>query len=296
VSSEGIDAALDARPTRRLPSLRDRWLFVGGGVLLVMLVLSFLAPSIAGHGPNTFVASPNLSPSGAHPFGTDSYGRDVFVRTFVAARIDFLIAAIAVGVSVAGGTFVGVLVGMARTGKLRWALGLATDAVLAFPAIVLVLSLVVAFGAERSILGLPAGVPALLVALFVVGWAVYARLAVAQTLSLRDRDFVRACTLMGYPRRRIVLRHVLPNVLPVALAYAVADAVVVITVTASLAFIGAGPQPPTAEWGEMIYESRSNIGTAWWGAVCPGVALVVSALALSTMAAALLTRVGGDRR
>lgn len=296
MSGESIPAQIAVRPTRRLPSLGDRWLIVGGGVLMLMLVLSFTVEAIAGHGANSFVAPPNAPPSGAHPFGSDGYGRDVFVRTFVAARIDFLIAAVAVGVSVAGGTLAGVLAGMARSGSVRWALGLATDAVLAFPALVLVLALVVAFGAQRSLLGLPAGVPALLVALFVIGWAVYARLALAQTLSLRDREFVRACTLMGYPRRRIVARHVLPNVMPVALAYAIGDAVVVIAVTASLAFIGAGPQPPTAEWGQMIYEARADIGTAWWSAVFPGLALVLSALALSAMAAALLTRVGGEGR
>ena len=169
------------------------------------------------------------------------------------------------------------------------------DAIISFPFVVLVLALVVTLGADRSILGLPAGLAPALFAFCLTGWAYYARIARSQAMALRERDFVVAARLMGYSETRIVLRHVLPAVIGTSIAYAVGDAIVTVAFTASLSLLGAGVQPPTPEWGQMMYEARSYLQTAWWITLFPALALVVSGIALSLVGDALLKRVEGER-
>ena len=144
------------------------------------------------------------------------------------------------------------------------------DAIIAFPGVILILALVVVIGPNRTLGPLPAGLPSLFAALFAAGWALYARLARGEVLALRNRDFVTATRLLGYSNTRIVTRHLLPTVIRTTATYAVADAILVIITTASLAFLGAGVQPPTAEWGAIMYEGRSVLATAWWVSTMPG--------------------------
>jgi peptide/nickel transport system permease protein len=285
-----------ARVARRMPIPSDAGLLVGVAVLVLMLVLAFLLPVVTGNSPDDFAGKPYTSPSPGHPFGTDQFGRDVMVRTFAAAKVDYLIAFLAVAVSLVIGTTVGVLIAVLHGGVLDWILSRVVDAVIAFPLVILVLALVVAIGVDRSAPGLPAGTPALLIALFTFGWAFYARLAHAQALSLREREFVVAAQMMGYSQTRIIVRHMLPNVLSTATAYAVGDAVFIIGATASLAFLGAGVQPPTPEWGQIMFEARGVLKTAWWTSVFPGVALVVTGLALALIADGLIGRLEGRSR
>jgi len=285
-----------ARVARRLRLPSDVGLLIGVGTLAAMLALAFLLPVVTGYGTNEFAGAPYQAPSLSHPFGTDQFGRDVMVRTFAAAKVDYMIAFLAVGVSLLIGTTIGVVIGVVHGGVVDWLLSRLVDAVIAFPLVILVLALVVAVGPEKSAPGLPAGTPALLIALFVFGWAFYARLAHAQALSLREREFVVAARMMGYSRTRIVMRHMLPNVLATATAYAVGDAVFIIGATASLAFLGAGVQPPTPEWGQIMFEARGVLETAWWTSVFPGLALVVTGLALALIADGLIQRLEGGSK
>jgi peptide/nickel transport system permease protein len=267
------------------------WIAIGS--LALIAGLGFLLPLITGYPVDGFVALPYESPSTAHPFGTDSYGRDVMVRTFAASHVDYLVAIVSVGFSAFVGTAVGVLCTASRSRAVEWSVMRLTDAVISFPFIILVLALVVVFGDTLAVPGLADGLPALLLAICVTGWAYYARLARAETLSLRERDFIVAARSMGFSHARIVLRHLFPTVLMTALAYAVGDAIVTVSLTASLSFLGAGVQPPTPEWGQMMYEGRDALQSAWWITAFPALLLAISGLLLAVIADGAIKRLRG---
>jgi peptide/nickel transport system permease protein len=263
---------------------------VGLGIVVAMALLGVLVPIVSPYGPNEFVAPPLEGASWSHPFGTDALGRDLFTRTFAAARVDLVVAAVAVTASLLLGSTVGMVVTFARR---RWAETLLmriVDVIIAFPFLVLVLTLVLVFGSTKSWGPLPAGLPALLVGVIVWDWTVYARLARAETRRVRDADYIVAARVIGYPSRRILRRHVMPQVMRPALAYAVADAVIVLITTAGLPFVGAGVQPPTAEWGSMMFEGRTVLQSAWWVVIVPGLALAITGIGLSLLADGMLAR------
>lgn len=262
---------------------------VGLVILGLVILLSIFVPVFDHYGPDDLSAAPFLAPSLAHPFGTDDFGRDVFVRVWAGGRLDLAIAVIVVGCSLLFGTFIGVASGASRR---RWVDGVAmrfVDAIVAFPFIILILALLVIIGQSRAVWILPPGAPAVIIAVSIVGWTVYARLARAQTLALTERDFVTAARMLGYPQSRIVRRHLLPIVFRTTSSYAVVDLIIVIITTASLAFLGAGVQAPTPEWGSIMFEGRAFLATSWWITVMPGVILALTGLAVSLIADALLT-------
>lgn len=302
-------ATVDSRPTvsggrvdLRRPRYRralaritsqPRGILVGTAVLVAVPLLGWLLPWITGYAPHEFVDVPLLAPSLAHPFGTDEYGRDVMVRAFAASHVDYLIAAVTVGVSALVGSAVGVFSACVRARGVDWIIMRLADAVISFPLLVLVLALVVVFGDDLSLPGVPQGMPALLAALVAIGWAYYARLARSQAVSLRSREFVVAAQQMGYSDLRIAVRHLLPTVMTVTLAYSVGDAITAVAIASSLSFFGAGVAPPTPEWGQMMYEGRGLIDSAWWITTFPGLIVVSMGLALSLAADGLAARLGG---
>jgi peptide/nickel transport system permease protein len=268
----------------RLGRAPDWVVVVAASVPVLIVVLGYLLPVVTGYAPDEFVAQPLLPPSPAHPFGTDTFGRDVMVRTFAASHTDYLIAVLGVGAAALLGSVIGVFVASSRIKGVDWVAMRLTDGVIAFPFTVLALSFVVVLGSNSSVLGLPQGMPALLAAYVFVGWAYYARIARAQTVSLRSRDFVAAGRQMGFSDARIAVRHILPIVLATTMAYAVGDAIITVALTASLSFLGAGIAPPTPEWGQMMYEGRGLIETAWWLTAFPSLMLVLSGLSVAVIA------------
>jgi len=264
-------------------------------MLAVAIGASVFVPLLATYSPGAIVAAPYSAPSASHPFGTDTLGRDVLVRVFSAGRLDLAIAAVTVLLSIALGCVVGVIAGAARRRWVDVVLMRFVDAVIAFPFLVLVLVLIVIVGSTRSFGPLPAGAPAAVCGIVLGNWAFYARLARGQCLALRDSDFVLAARLLGLPPRRILLRHLLPPILRVIAAYAVADAVMVITVVASLSYIGVGIQSPAPEWGTIMYDGRAVLSSAWWITVFPGAVLAFTGLGLSLVADATLARMEGMR-
>jgi peptide/nickel transport system permease protein len=268
---------------------------IGLGILGSILLLSIVIPLISPYSPDDFVSAPFQPPSWAHPFGTDTFGRDVFVRTFAAGRIDLFVAAAGVLMSLAVGTTLGILAASSKRKMWDSVLMRIVDSIIAFPFVVLVLALVLVFGVTSSYGPLPAGLPSLLLAIIVWDWALYARLARGQTLVLRNADFVVAANLLGYSRARIVRRHLAPQVLRTAGAYAVSDAIIILIATAGLPFLGAGVQPPTPEWGSMMYEGRVVLATAWWITVFPGLILAATGIGLSLVADSYLAARGGRR-
>jgi peptide/nickel transport system permease protein len=278
------------------PRARGNGVQLAGLCMLAMVIgASILVPLLAAQSPGAIVAAPYSAPSAAHPFGTDTLGRDVLVRVFSAGRLDLAIAAITVLLSMSIGGVIGVVAGAARRRMVDVVLMRLVDAVIAFPFLVLVLVLVVIVGSTRSFGPLPAGAPAAVCGIVLGNWAFYARLARGQCLALRDSDFVLAARLLGLPPRRILFRHLLPPILRVVAAYAVADVVMVITVVASLSYIGVGIQSPAPEWGTIMYDGRGVLSSAWWITVFPGAVLAFTGLGLSLVADATLARIEGTR-
>lgn len=252
-----------------------------------LVCASFLVPALREADVNAIVDTPALAPSWEHLFGTDGLGRDVFARTLAAARLDLLMALVAVATTAVLGSLFGAWIGSSTS---RWVDAVATkiiDAVIAFPFIVFVLVFVVLVGPTRSWGPLPDGAPAVLLGVMAGNWAFYARLARAQAASLRQRDWVDAARGMGYSRWRILRRHILPGVRGPVAAYAVSDLTLVILTIAFLSFVGVGIQAPHAEWGAVMYEGRSYLNTAWWIAVTPGIVLAITGLAFAVLADAL---------
>jgi peptide/nickel transport system permease protein len=289
IESVPTEAAAPSVPRARRRQ-GGKWELICGTVLLAaVVVMSIVIPMLAANGPNVISAAPFLPPSWSHPFGTDDVGRDVFVRTFAGGRIDLLAATGTVLFSFIVGTVIGTAAGFS---KHRWADAVVmriVDAIIAFPFVILILALVVVVGAQRQIGPIPAGLPATLAAFAVAGWVYYARLARGQALLLRNADFIVAARVLGFGRARIIFRHLLPSIIRVTLSYAVLNVIAFIIVISSLSFLGASVQPPTPEWGAIMYEGRAYLQTAWWITVLPGVVLVVTGVAMSLLGDYLLS-------
>ena len=224
-------------------------------------------------------------PSLAHPLGLDELGRDVVSRLLTGARVSVAVGLAVVGLAGTFGTLLGALAG-AVGGKADSALMRAIDVFLAFPGILLAIALVAVLG------------PALehvVLALVVIGWVGYARLARGQVLQLREQEFVLAAKSAGVPLSGIVLRHLLPNILPVMVVQASLGLAGAILAEASLSFLGLGIQPPTPSWGAMINAGRGHLLDAPHLALVPGLAILVSVLSLNFLGDALVDRLDPRR-
>ena len=273
-------AGLD-EPRPRLAKLLAAWramspsMRFGITLIVLIIILSIVIPALSPHDSRRGGPDANLPPSAVYWFGTDHLGRDVFVRTFDAARIDIILAAAAVSVPLLVGTIVGSIIGVTRSRLVQNAGDLAIEVINSFPTLIIVIALVAAFGR---------GTRGILLGLFITAWARYAKVARARALVIRDMDYLEAGRCLGYSRARILSRHVAPNVFPLTLAYAVSDFVVVILAIAGLSFLGAGVQPPTPEWGAMLNDARLHIFRAWWPVLFPGMLLSITALGVSLIA------------
>jgi len=249
--------------------LRNRMAMTGAAVILVWVVIALLAPLIAPYDPiDQNVRARLQGPSAAHWFGVDGLGRDVFSRVLWGGRVSLPVAAIVVLVATAFGTLYGGLA--AFSGKWLDEGGMRlVDMVLAFPSLILAMAIAAALGPsiQNSML-----------AMLLVWWPPYARLARGQVLSLKNREFVIAARALGMSELRVLLRHVLPNSVAQALVLMTMDFGNAIIITAALSFLGLGAVPPTPEWGAMVAEGRELI-TQWWISTFPGSAIFLVALA-----------------
>lgn len=251
------------------------------GLLLVLsfLLVAVIGPYISPYDPDATNARIKLQPPGtAHFFGTDRYGRDVFSRVLVAARIDFLIAVGSVGLAFAIGSFIGTLAGYIG-GVVDSLFMRFMDVLQAFPPFVLGMGLAAALGP---------GVKNLIIVIAVIMVPGFARMVRSQVIKLREVPFIDAAKCCGVPNSRILLNYLLPNAIgPVVvtaalnISYAMLDA-------AGLSFIGLGVRPPQAEWGVMISEGMNNLlAGKWWAIVFPGLALFASVLGFNLLADAI---------
>jgi peptide/nickel transport system permease protein len=250
-----------------------------GAVLVVFVILmAIFGPYVAPQNPAAIHFGAILvPPSAAHPFGTDEVGRDLLSRVLAGARYTITAAVIVIATSVVIGSLIGGLAGYVG-GWLGNALMRLTDLFLSYPSMLLAIAVAAALGPglTQSCLALITGV-----------WATYARLAQVQAVSIRNREFVQAAETIGMSRKRIVLRHVVPNALSPVLVRATMDVAFAVEWIAGLGFVGLGAQPPTPEWGTMIAESREYALTAWWYVAFPGLALVITVIGFTLLGTAL---------
>jgi len=243
-------------------------------VVLALIALSLLAPWLATHDPGVQDLGNRLArPSAAHWLGTDELGRDVYSRLLYGGRITLGMVVAVVLLVAPLGLAVGCVAGYAG-GIWDRLLMRVTDVFLAFPRLILALAFVAA---------LRPGVTSAVAAIALTAWPPYARLARAETLSLRRTDFIAAVRLTGAGAGRIVLRHVAPLCLPSLIVRVTLDMSSIILTAAGLGFLGMGAQPPSPEWGAMIATARRFILEQWWVPTTPGLAIFVASLAFNLL-------------
>ena len=243
-------------------------------VALSLIALSLAAPLLATHDPGAQDLGDRLArPSAAHWFGTDELGRDVYSRLLFGGRITLGMVVAVVLLVAPLGLAVGCVAGYAG-GLWDGLLMRVTDVFLAFPRLILALAFVAA---------LRPGVSSAVAAIALTAWPPYARLARAETLSLRRTDFIAAARLTGAGPGRIVLRHIAPLCLPSLIVRVTLDMSSIILTAAGLGFLGMGAQPPSPEWGAMIATARRFILEQWWVPTIPGLAIFVASLAFNLL-------------
>lgn len=266
-----LSTALRSSAGSRRRWLHSRSLVAGSAILLLFALAGICAPLVAGHNPLAQDAAPLANPSWHHLLGTDQLGRDVWARMVYSIRIDLSVALAAVALPFVAGTIIGLLAGYFGTAVDALVMRIG-EIVLAFPFNVLVLALVFVMGS---------GVVSVLIAFTVTGWISYTIIVRGQVLTERHQEYVLAAQLLGYSRRRILLRHMLPNVVTQAIVYAMSDVVLTISSIVALGFLGLGITPPTPEWGSMISDGTPFLTTHPELAAAPGVAVVIVGFGLS---------------
>ena len=221
-------------------------------------------------------------PSGAHPFGVDPIGRDVFSRVLYGAQVSLTVAFVGTGLSVIFGVLLGTISGFYR-GWIDTLIARTLDVMLAFPVLLLGLGLATACSGENGCLG---GLvqPGLSVVIFIIVLAntpYVARIIRGQVLSLREKEFVEASRSLGASNRRIMFRDILPNLVAPIIVYATLFIPANILLEAALSFLGVGVQPPRASWGAMLSDAVSIFDVAWWFMLFPGLALLLTVLAFN---------------
>ncbi len=293
-----MTVAVPAPRRRRIPGLgsvrdvarRPAGLF-GLTVVAALLVLVVFAPLLAPYDPAQQDIQERLQgPSSAHPFGTDELGRDLLSRIIFGTRVALGVAFPAVIGALLEGLVIGTLAGYLG-GRVDGALLVVMDALQAFPAVVLALALVAVLGASTR------NVIIVILVSFAPG---YARVARALVLSVKENPFVEAERALGAPGARVVLVHILPNILAPLFILLAMDIPSAITVEAGLSFLGIGVQPPTASWGVMLADGFVRVEDSPWGVIAPGIALMVTTLAFTLLGETLRDvfdpRLAGVRR
>lgn len=251
---------------------RSRLALIGVGVILVLLGAAVFAPWVAPYDPLKMDFTALLKPpSSEHVFGTDMYGRDIASRVIYGARISlevaFIIVIMGSGIGTIAGGIAGYFGGICDTIIMR-----VVDVLLAFPSILLALLI-------ASVMG--PGLLSVMIALGAVSWLTFARVVRAEILSIKERDFVAAARAVGASSLRILARHVLPNCMAPVIVLATLQMATALISAASLSFLGMGAQPPQPEWGSMLNEAQEFLREAWWYAFFPGMAIVITVLAIN---------------
>ena len=273
-------------PASRLQARRGRawlaWLvlarhplaMVGLAIVVTLLLVAAFAPLIATHSPTAQILGDRLQPpSAAHWLGTDELGRDIFSRIVHGSRLTLYIVGLVVIIVGPVGLLVGTVAGYAG-GWLDVVLMRITDVFLAFPRLILALAFVAALGP---------GIENAIIAIAITAWPPYARIARAETLTVRNADFIAAARLQGASGARIIYGHIMPMCTSSVIVRLTLDMAGIILTAAGLGFLGLGAQPPLPEWGAMISSGRQYLLDQWWVATMPGIAIFVVSLGFNLL-------------
>lgn len=253
-------------------------LWLGLGIVVFMSLTALLAPWLAPYDPTELHRYAILEPPSAqYLLGTDAYGRDVLSRLLYGGRISLWVGFVSVGISILIGLTLGLLAGYFR-GLTDEIIMRCVDVMLCFPSFFLILA-VIAF-LEPNIVNI-------MIVIGLTSWMGVARLVRAETLSLRERDFVAAAKLGGAGNLRILLTHILPNALSPVLVSATLGVGGAILVESSLSFLGLGVQPPYPSWGNMLMEGKDTLEIAPWLSLYPGIAILVTVLGYNLLGESL---------
>ncbi|MET3593402.1 peptide/nickel transport system permease protein [Mesorhizobium shonense] len=277
--SERPASRLQARLGRAYVAWRrfsaNRLAFVGLLIILALVAVAAFADVLAPYSPTVgdLKNARLLPPGAAHWFGTDDLGRDIYSRIVYGSRwtlyVVILVAIIAAPIGLLVGTVAGYAGGWTDAILMR-----ITDIFLAFPKLVLALAFVAALGP---------GIENAVLAIAITSWPPYARIARAETLTVRNSDYIKAVQLMGASPFRIVLRHIMPLCISSLIIRVTLDMAGIILTAAGLGFLGLGAQPPLPEWGAMIASGRRFILDQWWVAAAPGAAILIVSLGFNLL-------------
>jgi len=277
MSAEALDALAPEReesPWRRgwRRLAKRRAAMVGLVVVLTYIVVAVAAPLISPYDPlATSWSLVRKAPSTAHWFGTDEIGRDVLARIVWGSRASLLAGLVSVSLALAVGVPLGMLSGYVG-GVVDGTVMRFVDAMLAIPFLILAIALAAFLGPNLS---------NAMIAIGVSQMPIFARLTRAQVLSVKHEDFIEAARAVGNPHRRIVWRHIFPNIIPPLLVQATLATATAIIAEASLSFLGLGQQPPNPSWGSMLNTAKNFMSQAPWMAVWPGAAIFALVLSLN---------------
>jgi peptide/nickel transport system permease protein len=243
-------------------------------MILFLLLVAAFPGLLSTHDPYRIDTARILAPpSQENPLGTDELGRDVLARMAYGARVSLLVGFVSVGIATAIGLLVGLLSGY-HGGRTDTVLMRVTDVMLCFPTFFLILSVIAFLGPSiwniMAVIGL-------------TGWMGVARLVRAETLSIKERDFVAAARALGAGDGRIIVRHILPNAMAPLLVAATLGVAGAILTESGLSFLGIGVQPPYPSWGNILTAGKDNIEFAWWLSLYPGLAILLTVLAYNLL-------------
>jgi peptide/nickel transport system permease protein len=263
-------------PPRGATTRRAPWIPIV--IIGIMVVMAVFAPLLAPYSPIDQTLKDKLLPpawmdggSMQYILGTDAFGRDILSRLIYGAQVSLMVALLALTAGGGIGLVIGILSGYLG-GMIDNVLMRAVDAAFTFPAILFALLLAVTMGQ---------GMTTLVIAISLLLWASFARIIRGEVLALKQRDFVALAKVRGCSALRIMLTHIVPNVMNTFMVLVTLNIGVVIIAEASLSFLGAGIPPPTPTWGLMISEGRGRIASAWWVSMIPGIAIMLLVLAVN---------------
>jgi len=286
--AHGVTDAEDAAPTTMSLILRKMWHLrmgvIGAVLIFCLIVTAVFCPYLAPHDPYKQKIMKRLRPpawmeggDAAYPLGSDHLGRDLLTRLMYGTRVSLIVGVSAVILQVIIGVGLGLLAGY-YGGKVDSVISFMVNCMMGFPFILLAMSLVAVLGPSLQ---------NIIIALGVTGWTVFTRVTRIETMKQREQEFVLAATSLAFTTKRILLRHILPNLVPSLVVLATVEVARAIIRESLLSFLGLGIQPPTPSWGAMLAEGRDYMLMQWWLAAFPGAAIFVSALGINLLGDAL---------
>lgn len=278
----------EATPSTLVLFLKKTWQLrlgvLGGIIILGLIFAAIFAPYLTPYDPYTQNITQRLLPPAfeelgdfSHPLGTDYVGRDLLTRIIYGSRISLLVGLSAVGIQVLIGVLLGMVAGY-YGGMVDSVVSFLVNVMMGFPFILLALSLVAVLGPSLQ---------NIIIALGITGWPIFTRVTRIETMKIREQEFILAAKSLGFRVRRIVLVHILPNLMPSILVIATVEVARAIIRETLLSFLGLGIQPPIPSWGTMLAEGRNYMLMQWWLAAFPGLAIFFSALGINLLGDAL---------